>query len=416
MPEPTTTGLTPPAYAAPAAPGYGLAMQLEAYDPARAHEEPMPYAPEEWERLARAALPDGPFDYVACGAGADDTIRANREAFRRRRLWPRMLRDVSRRDLSVELLGARLPAPVLLAPVGVLGILHAHGERAPARAAAAEGVPFVLSTVSSVPMEHVAHAMDEVRGGTTPAPRWFQLYPARDRAVMRSLLARAERVGYSAVVLTLDTTMLGWREADLHNRYLPFLQGQGLANYFSDPAFLRLLTRSPQDDPRAAVQAFLGIYVNPSFSWADVDAVREATRLPLVLKGILHPDDARMAADHGADAVVVSNHGGRQVDGAVAALDALPAVVDAVGARLPVLMDSGVRRGADVLKALALGARAVLWGRPYAFALAARGEAGVRHALRCLLADVDLELALSGRASIAEVDRTLLGPEGGGVF
>jgi lactate 2-monooxygenase len=230
---------------------------------------------------------------------------------------------------------------------------------------------------------------------------------------MASLMGRAERAGYSAVVLTLDTTMLGWRESDLRNRYLPFLQGQGLANYFTDPAFLRLLTRAPQEDPRAAVQAFLNVYVNPTFSWADVDFVRTTTRLPLVLKGILHPDDARMAVDHGADAVVVSNHGGRQVDGAVAALDALPAVADAVGARIPVLMDSGVRRGADVLKALALGARAVLWGRPYAFALAAAGERGVRHALRALLADLDLELALCGRASVGEVDRTLLGPEDG---
>jgi lactate 2-monooxygenase len=413
--DPTTSApraafVPPSAPGAPAAPGYGLAMQLEAYDPARAGDESLPYAPEEWERLARAALDDGPFGYVAGGAGADDTVRANREAFRRRRLWPRMLRDVSRRDLSLDLLGARLPAPVLLAPVGVLGILHADAERAPARAAAALGVPFVLSTVSSVPMEQVASAMDEVRPG---AARWFQLYPARDREVMASLLARAERAGYSAVVLTLDTTMLGWRETDLRERYLPFLQGQGLANYFTDPAFLRLLTRAPQDDPRAAVQTFLNVYVNPAFSWGDVDFVRSTTRLPLVLKGIVHPEDARMAAERGADAVVVSNHGGRQVDGAVAALDALPAVVEAVGGRVPVLMDSGVRRGADVLKALALGARAVLWGRPYAYALAARGEAGVRHALRCLLADTDLEMALAGCATLADVDRSLLGPAPG---
>ena len=415
MSDPTTSALRaafvpPSAPGAPAAPGYGLAMQLEAYDPERAGDESLPYAPEEWERLARAALDDGPFGYVAGGAGADDTVRANREAFRRRRLWPRMLRDVSHRDLSLDLLGARLPAPVLLAPVGVLGILHADAERAPARAAAALGVPFVLSTVSSVPMEQVASAMDEVRPG---AARWFQLYPARDREVMASLLARAERAGYSAVVLTLDTTMLGWRETDLRERYLPFLQGQGLANYFTDPAFLRLLTRAPQDDPRAAVQTFLNVYVNPAFSWGDVDFVRSTTRLPLVLKGIVHPEDARMAAERGADAVVVSNHGGRQVDGAVAALDALPAVVEAVGARVPVLMDSGIRRGADVLKALALGARAVLWGRPYAYALAARGEAGVRHALRCLLADTDLEMALAGYATLADVDRSLLGPAPG---
>ncbi|WP_284347952.1 alpha-hydroxy-acid oxidizing protein [Roseisolibacter agri] len=384
---------------------HGLAMQLQAYDPARAAEPLPPVSPEEWERRAREVLADGPFGYVAGGAGAEDTMRANRAAFARRSLVPRMLRDVSRRDLGVELLGHRLPAPVVLAPIGVLGILHAEGELAPARAAAAEGVPFVLSTVSSVPMEQVAAAMDGVRAG---APRWFQLYPARSRDVMASLVARAERAGYTAVVVTLDTTMLGWRETDLRNRYLPFLQGQGLANYLSDPAFRALLPVPPEQDPRAAVQAFLGTYVHPGFSWDDLAFVRASTRLPLLLKGILHPDDARRALDAGVDGVIVSNHGGRQVDGAIGALDALPAVVEAVGTRAPVLMDSGIRRGADVLKALALGARAVGFGRPYAYALAAAGEAGVRHALRCLLADLDLALGLCGQASVADVDASLL--------
>jgi lactate 2-monooxygenase len=323
-----------------------------------------------------------------------------------------MLRDVSRRSLEVSLLGHALPAPVLLAPIGVLGILHPEAERAAGRAAAATGVPFVLSTVSSVPMEQVATAMDAVRPG---AARWFQLYPSRDREVTASLLARAERAGYSAVVVTLDTTMLGWRETDLRNRYLPFLTGQGLANYLTDPAFRALLARSPEEDPAAAVQAFLTTYVNPGFTWADLDFIRERTRLPLVLKGMLHPDDVRRAVAHGADGIVVSNHGGRQVDGAVAALDALPRVAAAVqrvaGERVPVLFDSGIRRGADVLKALALGARAVLFGRPYAYALAAAGEAGVTHAVRCLVADLDLELGLCGRTRIAEVDRSLLDPE-----
>ncbi len=394
-PDPRAAGAMP----------YGLAMQLQAYDPARAAEPLLPVAPEEWERRARETLADGPFGYVAGGAGAEDTVRANRAAFARRALVPRMLRDVARRDLGVDLLGHRLPAPVVLAPIGVLGILHAEGELAPARAAAAESVPFVLSTVSSVTMEQVAAAMDGVRAG---APRWFQLYPARSRDVMASLVARAERSGYTAVVVTLDTTMLGWRETDLRNRYLPFLQGQGLANYLSDPAFRALLPAPPEQDPRAAVQAFLGTYVHPGFSWDDLAFVRASTRLPLLLKGIVHPDDARRALDAGADGVIVSNHGGRQVDGAIGALDALPAVVEAVAGRAPVLMDSGIRRGADVLKALALGARAVGFGRPYAYALAVAGEAGVRHALRCLLADLDLALGLCGQASVADVDATLL--------
>jgi lactate 2-monooxygenase len=400
---------TPPAAASRPDVGFGLQMQLEVYG-GQGGAEALPVAPEEWERRARAVLADGPFDYVAGAAGAEDTARANREAFRRHRIWPRMLRDVASRDLSVDLFGATLSAPVLLAPVGVLGILHADAERAPARAAAALGLPFVLSTVSSVPMEQVAHAMDAERPGM---PRWFQLYPSRDREIVASFVRRAERAGYSAIAVTLDTTMLGWRESDLRNRFLPFLQGQGLANFFTDPAFLRLLARAPQEDPRAAVQAFLGVFVNPRFSWDDVAFVRSLTRLPLLLKGILHPDDARRATDAGVDGVIVSNHGGRQVDGAVAALDALPAVAEAVDGRIPVLMDSGVRRGADVLKAIALGARAVLVGRPWAYALAAAGERGVRHALRCLLADLDLELALSGRASIAEVDASLLGPGAG---
>ncbi|MDF1504676.1 alpha-hydroxy-acid oxidizing protein [Roseisolibacter sp. H3M3-2] len=397
----------PPPLQAPAAGAvpYGLAMQLRAFDPSQAAEPLPPVSPEEWEAAARAALADGPFHYVAGGAGGDATVRANRDAFARRRLVPRMLRDVSRRDLSVELLGARLPAPVLLAPIGVLGILHADAEAAPARAAAAEGVPFVCSTVSSIPMERVAEAMEAVRPG---APRWFQLYPARRRDVMASLLARAERAGYGAVVVTLDTTMLGWREADLRHRYLPFVRGEGLANYFGDPAFRASLAAPPEQDPRAAVQAFLGTYVHPGFSWDDLAFMRASTQLPLLLKGILHPDDARRALDAGADGVVVSNHGGRQVDGAVAALDALPRVADAVAGRAPVLMDSGVRRGADVLKALALGARAVLYGRPYAHALAAGGEAGVRHALRCLLADLDLTMGLCGCASTGEVDAGML--------
>lgn len=395
-----------------AAPAPGLAMQLAAFDPARAGEPFPPVSPEEWEARARAALADGPFDYVAGGAGAGDTMRANRAAFDGWRLWPHVLRDVSQRSLGIELFGHALAAPVLLAPIGVLGILHADAELAPARAAARAGVPFTLSSVSSVPLERVAEAMEAVRPG---ALRWFQLYPSRDRTVTASLVARAERAGYQAIVVTLDTPMLGWREADLRNRYLPFLRGDGVANYLSDPAFRALCARPPEEDPRAAVQVFLSVFGNPAFSWADLDAVRQQTRLPILAKGVLHPHDVRRLVEHHVDGIVVSNHGGRQVDGAVAALDALPSVAAAArrfaGERFPVLFDSGVRRGADVLKALALGARAVLFGRPYAYALAAAGEAGVAHALACLVADLDLELALSGRARIAEVDRSLVDPD-----
>ena len=385
-------------------PSIGLEVQTAIYGrPPGTADDGLPFAVEEWERLARAALAPGPFGYVACGAGGEDTMRANREAFERRRIWPRMARDVAERELAVTVLGTPSPAPFLLAPIGVQGILHQDGERAVARAAAASGIPFILSTVSSVTLEEIAALMGD-------APRWFQLYPGRSREVTASMIRRAEAAGYRAIVVTLDTTMLGWRETDLANAYLPFLAGQGIANFLSDPAFLSRLTASPREDPRSAVVEFLKIYVNPSFTWSDVDFLRQQTTLPLLLKGILHPDDAKLAIAHGADGIIVSNHGGRQVDGAVAALDALPVVVEAVGARVPVLMDSGIRRGADVLKALALGATAVLLGRPYAYALAAAGEAGVRRVIRNLHAEIDLELGLAGRRSVRDLDASLLTP------
>jgi len=381
---------------------YGQEMQLEVYGtPRSASEASLPFACEDWEARAREALSDEAYWYVAGGAGGGDTMRANREAFYRWRIRPRLLTDVTDRNLMVEIFGKRYPAPVLLAPVGVQGILHADGEAAPARAAAALGVPIVLSNVSSITLEEVAAAMGD-------SPRWFQLYPGSNRDVMQSALDRAEASGYSAIVVTLDTKMLGWREADLKGGYLPFARGHGIANYLSDPAFRALLARTPEEDPRAAIMLFLSLFTNPAMSWKDIEWIRSRTRLPLLLKGVLDPEDARIAVDKGASGMIVSNHGGRQVDGAVAALDALPSVVGAVGSEVPVLMDSGVRRGADVIKAIALGARAVLVGRPYAYALAAAGEEGVRHYLRCLLADIDINLALSGRRSLSELDRSMV--------
>jgi lactate 2-monooxygenase len=361
----------------------------------------MPIAFEDWEARARAALPDGPYWYVAGGAGAGDTMRGNREAFSHWQIRPRVARDVSARDIGVTLFGKRLRSPFLLAPVGVQGILHSEGELAVARAATSTGTPFILSNVSSFTIEQVATAAGD-------GLRWFQLYPGKNREVMRSALSRAEGAGYSAIVVTLDTTMLGWREWDLTNSYLPFLQGQGIANYVSDPVFRCLLPKPPEEDPRSAVTLMLSLFANPQFTWDDVDWLREATKLPLLLKGITDADDAATAIDHGVDGIIVSNHGGRQVDGAIAALDALPEVWESVDGRVPVLFDSGVRRGADVLKAIALGASAVLIGRPYAYALASDGEAGVRHVIRTLTADIDITLALSGRTSMEELDRSLL--------
>jgi isopentenyl diphosphate isomerase/L-lactate dehydrogenase-like FMN-dependent dehydrogenase len=260
-----------------------------------------------------------------------------------------------------------------------------------------------LSTVSSRSIEEVAEAMGA-------ATRWFQLYWGKDMELTASMLRRAEKAGYGAVVVTLDTSMLAWRERDLSYPYLPFLLGQGLANYFSDPVFRTHLPKPPEEDPAAAIRLWGALFSNTSLTWQHLRQLREHTKLPILLKGILHPDDARKALEHGADGIIVSNHGGRQVDGAVASLDALPGVVKAVGNQAPVLFDSGIRRGADVLKAVALGARAVLVGRLYVWGLAVAGEQGVREVLLNLLADTDLTLALSGYSSFAELDPAALAP------
>lgn len=343
------------------------------------------------EQLTEQRLGPGPVGYVAGSAGTGSTARANRAALERRRIVPRMLRDVHERDLSVEVLGRSLPAPLALAPIGVLSIMHPDAEPAAALAAAAQGVPFVLSSASSTPMEQVAEASGD-------GERWFQLYWAKDREVTRSFLTRAKSAGFTALLVTLDTPLLAWRPRDLDQAYLPFLHGVGTANYFSDPAFQAGLAKPVHEDPDAAVMHFVGMFADPGKTWPDLAFLRENWDGPIVLKGILHPDDARRAVDAGMDGVVVSNHGGRQVAGSVAAADALPRVAEAVGDRLAVLFDSGIRTGDDMFKALALGARAVLLGRPYAYGLGLDGQAGVEHVIRCLLAEFDLTLALSGHA------------------
>jgi lactate 2-monooxygenase len=360
-----------------------------------------PVEPGVLETAAAGVFSPEAFGYVAGSAGTESTARANRAAFDRWRIVPRFLRDVSVRDLSTTVLGTAMPAPIVLAPVGVQGIVHPDAELAVARAAAALRVPFTLSTVSSYRLEDVAEAAGD-------SPRWFQLYWPRDPDVAASLLGRARAAGFTTLVLTLDTFSLAWRPRDLAAAYLPFLQRLGLANYESDPAFLAGLERSPDDDPTSSILRWLSMFGDPSKTWDDLPWLREHWDGPIVLKGVLHPDDARRAADAGMDGVVVSNHGGRQVDGSIASLEALPDVVTAVGDRIEVLFDSGVRTGSDVVKAIALGARAVLVGRPYVYGLGLGGEAGVRHVLRSLLAELDLAMALSGCASVADIDSRLL--------
>jgi L-lactate dehydrogenase (cytochrome) len=349
----------------------------------------IPVSIAELERSAAAAMGERAAAYVFAGAGSEDTIDANREAFQRWRIVPRMLRDIADRDLSVTLLGTSMPAPLLLAPIGVQKVVHPDGELATARAAGSLGVPMIASTVSHFSLEEIAAA-----GGD--APRWFQLYLPHDKELAASFLSRAEAAGYGAIVLTVDTFVPGWKPRDLQQAWVPYLHGMGVANFFADPVFRAGLERPPEEDVGAATGHFLGIRGNPSLNWDDLEWLREQTLLPIVIKGIQHPDDAREAVQRGVDGIVVSNHGGRQVDGAIGSLDALPAIAAAAGDDLTILFDSGVRGGSDVIKALALGADAVCLGRPYIWGLTLEGQAGVETVLKTVLADLDLTMALCG--------------------
>jgi len=364
----------------------------------------VPVSVAELEQAAIAAMEPKAANYVGAGAGSEDTIRANAEAFRHWRIVPRMLRDVAERDLSTTLLGTAMPAPLLLAPIGVQAILDEEGELATARATAAVGVPIIASTNSHFTLEEIAAA------GGPEARRWFQLYWPNDRELAASFVGRAEAAGYGAIVLTVDTFIPGWKPRDLQQAWLPFLNGMGVANYFQDPVFRAALEKTPEEDQGAATGHFLGVQANPALTWDDLTWLREQTALPIVVKGIQHVDDAREAAARGVDGIVVSNHGGRQVDGAIASLDALPPIAAAVGDELAVLFDSGIRSGADALKALALGADAVCLGRPYVWGLALGGQAGVEAVLKMVLGELDLTMALCGLTRTSEISADLLAP------
>jgi lactate 2-monooxygenase len=375
----------------------------------------LPVTYDGLREAAREVLDARADGYVAGSAGSEATEAANVSAFRSWQLVPRMLRDVAERDLSIELLGRTHPTPLLCGPVGVQSIVHDDAEVAVAKGAGAVDVPYVLSTVSSYPMEEVADAAGD-------GARWFQLYWPAEDGITDSLVQRAADAGYEAVVVTLDTRLLAWRPRDLATAYLPFLHAEGLSNYLTDPAFLAGLPdggeavrsegwRSMTDETRQqAVLRWIATFSDPSQTWDDLRELVDRSPIPVLVKGVLHPDDARSALDAGVAGIVVSNHGGRQVDGSISALEALPHVVDAVGHEVPVLFDSGVRTGADIAVALALGAEAVLIGRPYVWGLALAGADGVEHVLRCLLADLDLTMALSGVRSVAELTRDVLRP------
>lgn len=344
------------------------------------------------EKQAEKSLAPAALGYIVNSAGSGSTARANVAAFERWRIVPRMLRDHAVRDLSTTVLGTELAAPVLFGPVGVQTLAHPDGELATARAATALGLAYVHSTQASHSIEQAAEASGD-------GNRWYQLYWPTDPDLCASFLARAQRSGYTHLVVTLDTTVLGWRPADLDRGYLPFLEAEGIANYTSDPVFGARLEKPWHEDKGAAGIAFAGVFPNTGLTWDQLPFVRQRWDGPIVLKGIQHVDDARLAAEHGMDGIVVSNHGGRQVDGAIASLDVLPRIAEAVGDRLAVLFDSGVRTGPDVFKALSLGAEAVLLGRQYLYGLALGGQEGVEHVARCLLAELDLTLANAGYTS-----------------
>ena len=387
------------------------------------------------EQNAQKVMSEKAYAYIAGGAGHEQTMSANQKAFEQWKIVPRMLQNVSERDTSIELFGQKIPSPILLDPVGVLEMVHAQADVAVARATSRVGLPYIFSNQSSRPMEECAAVMGD-------SPRWFQLYWSKSNELVQSFLQRAEKCGCTALVVTLDTTMLGWRTRDLDMAYLPFLEGKGIAQYTSDPVFQKLLDEPDETEPvrrkvtlqtiqglismvnnypgngffrklksgrpLKAVRKFVSIYSNPATTWNDLHWLRQQTKLPILLKGIVHPDDGRKALDAGMDGIIISNHGGRQVDGSIATLDALPGIVDVVQSKVPVLLDSGIRGGADVFKALALGAKAVCIGRPYVYGLAIAGEQGVYEVLRNLMADFELTMGLSGCKNIAEINSGMI--------
>jgi lactate 2-monooxygenase len=387
------------------------------------------------EENAKAHISPRAFAYIAGGAGMENTMRANRDELDKIRIVPRMLRNVEERDTNIELFGKKLPSPFLLAPIGVLELVHPEADIAVARAAAELEVPFIFSNQAS-------YAMEECSGVMKGAPHWFQLYWSKSNELVTSFIKRAEKCQCSAIVVTLDTTLLGWRPRDLDLGYLPFLEGKGIAQYTSDPVFEKMLDepepaeQSPQKvnlqsiealitmvnkypgggflnklrsgKPIKAIRKFVNTYSNSRTTWEDLNFLRAQTKLPILLKGILHPDDATKAVDAGMDGIYVSNHGGRQVDGSLSSVAALPEIVRVVNGKVPILFDSGIRGGADVFKALALGATAVCIGRPYAFGLAIAGQQGVSEVLMNFMSDLELTMGLAGCKNISEINRTTL--------
>lgn len=361
----------------------------------------LPHSISLLEEMASKSIEKGPFTYVHSGAGNESTLRANEAAFEDWHIVPQYLNDVSTRNTSTTILGTTFPSSFGLAPIGVQSIFHPEGELASARAAATCGVPFIASTLSSYCLEDIASNLGDT-------PRWYQLYWSSDEEMAISMVRRAEKAGYSAIVITIDTSLLGNRERDLNNRYSPLKLGKGAANYLHDPVFQGRFTSPPSADDPDVIKNIVDIIFNPSLTWDNLKTIKEQTKLPILLKGILHEEDARKAIHYGVDGIIISNHGGRQLDGCISSLEALPSIAKMVQGKIPLLLDSGIRRGSDVIKAKALGADVVLLGRPFIYGLAVAGEHGVEHVLRNMINDIDVTMALSGIASMKEVNSSLI--------
>lgn len=356
-------------------------------------EEYFPISFEELEYEAKKKMSVGGYGYVRSGAGGEETLRKNHESFAKYSILPRVLRDVSNVDTSINLFGKTYPYPFLLAPVGMLKLAHDEADLAVSRAAASYKVPFVQSTVSSYSIEDVAEASGN-------SPKWFQLYWSNNKEVSFNMVKRAEEAGYEAIVLTVDTVMMGWREEDMRNRFSPLKLGVGKANYEQDPVFLASLE---SQDQNSIVQGILDNIFHPTLNWNHVVELKERTSLPILIKGIVNPEDARLAVDNGVDGIIVSNHGGRQLDGVVSGIDALPLIIEEVKGTIPVLFDSGIRRGSDIVKALALGAEAVFIGRPFVYGLAVAGQTGVEKVIGNFIQDTKVSIALAGASTVKDL-------------
>ncbi|WP_342504161.1 alpha-hydroxy acid oxidase [Lysinibacillus sp. FSL L8-0126] len=353
-------------------------------------QAPFPICFADLEKAVAEKIEAGPFGYIRSGAGGEQTLRNNRAAFEKYSIVPRFLKDVSNVQTSINLFGKTYPTPLLFAPVGMNGMVHDEGELAVVRAAKHLNMPYIQSTVSTYALEEVAQAAPS-------ATKWFQLYWSTNEEIAFSMVARAEAAGFEAIVLTVDTVMLGWREEDVRNQFSPLKLGYARGNYMNDPVFTATL---PDDSFESYVQGVLQNVFHPTLNWKHVRELKKRTNLPILLKGILHPEDAKLAIDNGIDGIIVSNHGGRQLDGVIGSLDALPAIAKVVNGQIPIILDSGVYRGMDALKALALGADAVAIGRPFVYGLALEGQQGVEKVMTNLYDELKVSIALAGATSI----------------